>query len=125
MPASPLAQDVGDPMKARQSKHDSICSHLVYQNENLIIEDLQRDPRFAHLPELLHNRIRFYAGVVLRNREGIALGSFCILDRQPKKLSEDDMSLLKGLANDLIKVLSDERTRVKKIQELDNLTDAP
>lgn len=124
-PASPLAQDVGDPMQARQSKHDSICSHLVYQNESLIIEDLQRDPRFAHLPELLHNRIRFYAGVVLRNREGIALGSFCILDRQPKKLSEDDMSLLKGLANDLIKVLSDERTRVKKIQELDNLTDVP
>lgn len=124
-PASPLAQDVADPMKARQSKHDSICSHLVYQNENLMIEDLQRDPRFAHLPELLHNRIRFYAGVVLRNSEGTALGSFCILDRQPKKLTEDDMSLLQGLANDLIKVLSDERTRVKKLNELEHLSDSP
>lgn len=111
-------------MQVRQSKHDAICSHLVYQNESLIIHDLQRDPRFAHLPELLHNRIRFYAGVALRNSDGIALGSFCVLDREPQSMTEDDMNLLKGLAADLMQTLSNEKLRREKLEALQQSRDS-
>ncbi|WP_257225848.1 MULTISPECIES: AI-2E family transporter [unclassified Acinetobacter] len=123
-PGSPLAEATEQPMQVRQSKQDSICSHLVYQNERLIIEDLQRDPRFAHLPELMHNRIRFYAGVALRDRNGVALGSFCVLDRQPNQMTDDDMSLLKGLAADLMNTLSDENVKRKKCEEIQQLNDS-
>lgn len=123
-PCSPLGNPATEPMHMRQSKQDAVCSHLVYQNENIIIEDLQRDPRFAHLPEFMHNRIRFYAGVVLRNSKGLALGSFCILDRQPKELTENDMSLLKALAEDLMHTIGDENIRRNKLEEIQQLSDS-
>lgn len=123
-PGSLLAKASDQPMQVRQSKHDAICSHLVYQNESLIIHDLQRDPRFAHLPELLHNRIRFYAGVALRNSDGIALGSFCVLDREPQSMTEDDMNLLKGLAADLMQTLSNEKLRREKLEALQSSGDS-
>ena len=70
------------------------------------------------------NRIRFYAGVALRDRNGVALGSFCVLDRQPNQMTDDDMSLLKGLAADLMNTLSDENVKRKKCEEIQQLNDS-
>ncbi|MGL3044847.1 GAF domain-containing protein [Acinetobacter pecorum] len=71
IPVSPFSQE---PVAIRQMCKDSVCTHLLYQNEPLVIEDLQRDPRFPHLSELRQQHIRFYAGVPLKDKNGIALG---------------------------------------------------
>ena len=72
IPVSPFSQE---PVAIRQMCKDSVCTHLLYQNEPLVIEDLQRDPRFPHLSELRQQHIRFYAGVPLKDKNGIALGA--------------------------------------------------
>ncbi|WP_180162520.1 hypothetical protein [Acinetobacter sp. YH12069] len=52
------------------------------------------------------------------------MGSFCVLDRQPNQMTDDDMSLLKGLAADLMNTLSDENAKRKKCEEIQQLNDS-
>ncbi|MGS0707408.1 AI-2E family transporter [Acinetobacter sp. ANC 3781] len=123
-PASPLADENQNPIEAGIPREESICTHLVHQNEALIIEDIDRDPRFSHNPELNKNKIKFYAGVPLRNKQGLVLGSLCILDKQVRQMSEDDLLLLNQLADDLIQTLSSDKAQTQKLEEISKLQQA-
>ncbi len=79
----------------------SVCGHVVAKNEVLVVEDLARDRRFANNPLLKSRGLRFYAGVPLRGPSGQAIGSLCLLDIKPRKLSEHDRRLLEVFADDL------------------------
>lgn len=120
-PASQLAKETEQPMQTKQAHQDSICTYLVNVNEDLIIEDLHRDPRFSHLAELSQNKIRFYAGVPLRLKNGIALGSLCILDKQPKQMQEDDMLLLNEIAQDLMETMTNTRKKKNKQEQIEEI----
>ena len=121
IPISPFTQE---PVATRQMCKDSVCTHLLYQNESLVIEDLQRDPRFPHLSELRQHHIRFYAGVPLKDKNGIALGSLCLLDKQPRQMQAEDMILLKALAQDLMATLSNERKKKDKQKQIEQMQPA-
>lgn len=123
-PASPLAEAVESAIHAAQRREESICTHLVYQNEALVIEDIQRDPRFRQYPHLARQKIRFYAGVPIQSKQGLAIGSLCILDKQVRQMSEEDLDLLKALALDLQETLSSERLRKQKLEEIQRLGQA-
>src|SRR5690606_20104838 len=123
-PASPLADENQNPIEARIPREESICTHLVHQNEALIIEDIDRDPRFTHNPELNRNKIKFYAGVPLRTKQGVVLGSFCVLDKQVRQMSEDDLLLLNQLADDLIQTLTSDKAQTQKLEEIAKLQQA-
>ncbi|MEO7167318.1 MAG: AI-2E family transporter [Spartobacteria bacterium] len=79
----------------------SVCGHVVARNEVLVVEDMARDRRFANNPLLKSRGLRFYAGVPLRGPSGMAIGSLCLLDTKPRKLSEHDRRLLEVFADDL------------------------
>ena len=121
IPISPFTQE---PVATRQRCKDSVCTHLLYQNEPLVIEDLQRDPRFPHLSELRQHHIRFYAGVPLKDKNGIAVGSLCLLDKQPRQMQAEDMILLKALAQDLMATLSNERKKKDKQKQIEQMQPA-
>ncbi|QIO06780.1 AI-2E family transporter [Acinetobacter shaoyimingii] len=123
-PGSPLADENANPIEAGIPREESICTHLVHQNEALIIEDIDRDPRFRQNPELNKSKIKFYAGVPLRTQQGLVLGSLCILDQHVRQMSEDDVVLLNELADDLIETLSNEKTRQQKLEEIGKLQQA-
>lgn len=123
-PASPLYAQNEHPMEAKVPRQQCVCSHLVYQNEELIIEDIARDPRFARNKRLGQEKIRFYAGVPLRNKQGLVMGSLCILDKKVRSLSEDDVVLLKALADDLMTTLSSSRDKQAKLEEIEALQQA-
>ena len=79
----------------------SVCGHVVAKNEVLVVEDLARDRRFANNPLLRSRGLRFYAGVPLRGPSGLAIGSVCLLDTKPRRLSEHDRRLLEVFADDI------------------------
>ena len=76
----------------------SPCSYTVLGEELVEITDLRGDPRFVGNP-LIESAppLRFYAGVPLMFRAAI-LGTLCVMDCQPRRLSVEEREALHGLA---------------------------
>ncbi|WP_163558715.1 diguanylate cyclase [Halomonas sp. NO4] len=93
-----LAAEVGFGMCATP-RSEAICAHTIAQSGPLVVEDLRRDPRFADHPAVdTEEGLRFYAGVSLRTTGGLAIGSLCIADRHPRRLTEAELTMLRDLA---------------------------
>jgi len=85
---------------ARQAPREtSICGHVVAADRPLLIEDVLADERFANNPFLRERGIRFYAGVPLRSRAGVPVGTLCVIDTRPRTLSKGEQVLLRTLAD--------------------------
>jgi PAS domain S-box-containing protein len=79
----------------------SFCSHAILENELMEIPDTLNDERFAENPLVTgENGIRFYAGapIALSGSSSVALGTFCVIDKVPRKLSGMQRIMLKHLA---------------------------
>lgn len=83
----------------RTDRHHSICSCAIESTCILQISDLREDPRFRDNPIVTGpERMRFYAGAPLVTRSGIALGTLCLMDREPRELSGNEQRQLQTLA---------------------------
>jgi len=82
-------------------RSQSFCAHALDRRDILEIPDALQDPRFRDsILVTAPPHARFYAGVPLITREGHALGTLCVLDARPRRLSEADresLHLLGGL----------------------------
>jgi predicted PurR-regulated permease PerM len=83
------------------SRELSVCGHVVANNELLVVEDLSRDRRFANNPLLRERGLRFYAGVPLRSNN-LPIGSLCILDVKPRRMTEHEKRLLQIIGEDVM-----------------------
>ena len=84
------------------AREHSVCSYVIYDEEAVVIGDLARDPRFAANPDLQKLKLRFYAGVPLRDKKGNVLGCFSIMDDEPRNMSDEDIELLNSMAAQLM-----------------------
>ena len=79
-------------------RETSICAHAIAADKAIMeIEDLSQDDRFWDHP-LAQKGMRFYAGAVLRSPDGYALGTLCLGDSQPRRLTERERGMLLELA---------------------------
>ncbi len=87
-------------LDVRQTPRDiSFCGHAILSNEPFVVEDASEDERFSDNPLVMGEPyIRFYAGVPLVYEDGSKLGTFCIIDREPHHLSDEEMVDLLDLA---------------------------
>lgn len=77
----------------------AFCAHTILQPDLFVVEDATQDDRFAANPLVTSDpNIRFYAGFPIASPEGQAVGSLCVIDRQPRKLSklQTDMLVMLG-----------------------------
>lgn len=81
------------------SRDLSFCAYTVLKPESIFtIPDLARDERFANHPFVSsYPRIRFYAGAPIVVPGGYALGAIEVLDRTPRDLNAEQLSVLKIL----------------------------
>ena len=78
----------------------SFCGHAILGDDIFVIEDASQDIRFADNPLVLEDPgIRFYAGCPLRALNGSKLGTLCILDRESRNFSSEDLETLRDLAS--------------------------
>ncbi len=77
----------------------SFCGHALLSQIVLVVEDTLLDERFFDNPNVIGgDKIRFYAGVCLRDKKTHdPVGVLCIKDTQPRKFSPDDVSQLIAL----------------------------
>lgn len=84
----------------------SICAHAVAQDEYLEIHNTALDERTVDNPLCMgDNPMLFYAGAVMRTRSGLPLGTLCILDYQPRHLSNIQRKTLQTHASHIVKLL--------------------
>lgn len=77
----------------------SICRHVLLQPGITVIPDLRNDSRMCENPLVTAvDGLRFYAGCLLETREGVGIGTLCILDKKPRELGEDQRFALRTLA---------------------------
>ena len=92
-----VPEEIADAHKI--SRELSVCGHMVANDELLVVEDLSRDRRFANNPLLKERGLRFYAGVPLRSND-LPIGSLCILDVKPRRMTEREKRLLEVIGED-------------------------
>ena len=120
-------------VQVRETPKDiSICAHAIQQKDLFIVGDTLEDPRFRGNPLVVGEpRIRFYAGEPLVNEDGFALGTLCVVDREPRVLDGEQKDALKALGRlalrqmelrrnlQLLKEALNDRTREEHARELE------
>jgi len=77
----------------------SFCGHAIMGEETFVVEDAGKDGRFFDNPLVTGEpRIRFYAGHPLHAEDGSRVGTLCVIDRAPRKLSAEELEILRDLA---------------------------
>jgi two-component sensor histidine kinase len=81
----------------------SICAHAILQPGLFVVPDTTEDPRFNCNPLVTGEPyLRFYAGALLQTREGLPLGTVCVLDYKPRGLTEEQAFTLQALARQVM-----------------------
>ncbi len=107
---------------AETDRDISFCAHAILEEDILVIQDTLADSRFAANPLVTcAPNIRFYAGVPLLTPEALPLGTLCVIDHEPRDLSEGQIRALEGLARQVVTVMELRRVSARLAQALEKI----
>lgn len=92
-------------LDAKETPRDiSFCGHAILGDDIFEIQNARRDPRFRDNPLVTDQpNIRFYAGAPLTAPNGHKLGTLCIIDKVPRRLNDEQKTMLQNLADMVVK----------------------
>jgi two-component system NtrC family sensor kinase len=81
------------------SRDCAFCAHAILQGAPMVVPDALADQRFANNALVTAEPyIRLYAGAPLITTEGFRLGTLCVIDRVPRRLSDEQIAALRILS---------------------------
>ena len=114
-----IAKVGGDDEKpgSKGLRHENnICSYVLLDSEPLLMKDMSKDPVWKSHPEFLNGTAEWYgyAGFPVTNKDNFALGTLCMMNRTPKALNENQISLIKKITSN-IALLIDSQVAQKEV----------
>jgi two-component sensor histidine kinase len=81
-------------------REPGLCASAILGNEPHILTDASKDIRSLANPLVAGEfGLRFYAGVPLQTTDGYNLGTLCVIDKEPRAITQDQIDDLKDLAS--------------------------
>ncbi|WP_211324896.1 PAS domain S-box protein [Chitinophaga skermanii] len=109
------------------AREDSFCQYTILHNELLEIQDATKDDRLNKMEAVTgDDHIRFYAGYPLVDPKGYAIGSLCVIDKEPHQLNDEQRRILKLLAGQVVALvlMRKENETFRNYQQLFELSNA-
>lgn len=76
-----------------------LCASAILQDGPWVVENAAVDPHTLANPLVAGELgLRFYAGIPLTTSDGHNLGTLCIIDREPRTITNDELDVLRDLA---------------------------
>ncbi len=109
-------------LKATETPKDrAFCAHAIRQDEIMVVPDTELDQRFAQNPLVTDTpKIRFYAGAPLKVANGVKIGTLCVIDRNPRELSDVQIQAL-GILRDAVVTQLELRRTAADLEALEGL----
>jgi two-component sensor histidine kinase len=77
-----------------------LCASAILQTDPWVLTDARADIRSLANPLVAGDfGLRFYVGVPLRTHDGFNLGTLCVIDREARSVSEQQIATLRHLAS--------------------------
>jgi signal transduction histidine kinase len=84
-------------------RDQAFCVYAIEKTELMEVPDAWQDGRFADNPLVTGDpNIRFYAGMPLITPSGLRLGTLCVIDRKPRKLTPPQRTALEVLSRQVM-----------------------
>ncbi|MDB5124793.1 MAG: hybrid sensor histidine kinase/response regulator [Mucilaginibacter sp.] len=107
------------------SRDQAFCQYAIMDTAIFEVEDATKDERFRD-NELVTGapNIRFYAGSPLVDPDGYTLGTLCVIDRQPRVLTEDQKTALQLLGQEVMSLIIERRQKeeLRNFEKIFNLS---
>ena len=103
----------------------TVCSTTICGAEVLVVPDMTQDPRFDHVGVVVGDpHCRFYCGVPLITDEGYALGTLCVMDIEPRRLTFEQTEALRRLSRQVLTLLELRRSLIEHDRTIKRLDQA-
>jgi serine phosphatase RsbU (regulator of sigma subunit)/PAS domain-containing protein len=81
---------------------DSLCTVTASGTDALVVPDARTDDRVRELPPVRSRQVGAYLGIPLRAHSGNVIGALCVFGPDPRAWSEDDVVILRQLADSAV-----------------------
>jgi adenylate cyclase len=95
----------------------TVCSTTICGAEMFVVPDMTQDSRFDQVAIVVGEpHCRFYCGMPLITDEGYALGTLCVLDFEPRRLTFEQTEALRRLSRQVLTLLELRRRLIEHNQ---------
>lgn len=99
-------------------REPGLCASAILNDCAYIVNDARYDARTLANPLVAGDfGLQFYCAVPLKTREGLNLGTLCVIDFKPRQVSEEQIAMLTDLAQIIVEQM-EMRLSAKRVDEL-------
>ena len=102
-----------------------LCASAILEEDFYLVEDAKNDIRTLANPLVASSfGLQYYAAAPLNTKEGFNLGTLCVIDKKPRKITEEEKEILKNLSEIVINQMDlrlEARKAIKKQVDLTHM----
>jgi GAF domain-containing protein len=107
-------------------REHSFCTYAIHHRTPLVVEDTLLDPRFSDNPYVSGPPgLQFYAGAPLADADGYCLGTFCLVDLEPRSQTPAEIARLQEFSQRAMRLIDMQKTMSALLHTYGGSSDHP